>query len=114
MRVKYFFDWIQISSKRRMKMEQKDEVPSNDSIESGSIDKLQGTRKAENNVTDHNLSLPLPEEATAKSFSRLVGKVVILASLCLVSALSFGALSMIASFYPKEVRKYTRKKNDVM
>ena len=56
------------------------------------------------NARNHELEPALlEEEATAQSFSWSLLKAVILASLCLVSLLSFGALSIIAPFYPHEV-----------
>ncbi|KAL9988691.1 hypothetical protein ACROYT_G003165 [Oculina patagonica] len=60
-------------------------------------------KKAETKVSDHELgSALLAEEASTQRFSWSLRKVVILASLCLVPVLSFGALSMIAPFYPHE------------
>lgn len=79
-------------------MEQKSLAPSTDSIE---IDNFSG--QVENNASDHELSAVSVEEAITQSFSWSTRKVVILASLCLVTVLSFGALSMIAPFFPHEV-----------
>lgn len=76
-----------------MNIEQKHKIPSGDSIDPGSTDGLH-TTKTENSVGDQQLGLSSAMEgATTKSFSWSVRKVVILASLCLVSAFSFGALS---------------------
>ena len=87
-------------------MERKGLTPSNDSIESDSFNEI-FKEKAERNfdVSDHELgSALLAEEATTKSrFSWSLLKAAILASLCLVTVLSFGALSLIAPFYPHEV-----------
>ena len=86
-------------------MEGKGLIPNNDSIGSDSFNEI-FKEKAEGNfnVSDHELeSALLAEEATTQSFSWSLRKAVILASLCLVSLLSFGALSIIAPFYPHEV-----------
>ncbi|KAL9988699.1 hypothetical protein ACROYT_G003173 [Oculina patagonica] len=83
-------------------MEQKDPMSSSDPIESDSFNGLH-IDKAETKVSDHELGSVLSaEEATTQRFSWSLRKVVILASLCLVTALSFAALSMIAPFYPHE------------
>lgn len=87
-----------------MEIKPKDLTPSNVSLEIDSFNSLY-MEKAENNVSDHELdSAPAPEEeAAAQSFSWSLRKVVILSSLCLLTVLSYGALSMIAPFFPHEV-----------
>ncbi len=93
-----------------MNMERKGLMPSNDSIEPDSFKALQ-MEKAETSVRDHELGSALSaNEATTQRFSWSPRKVVILASLCLVTVLSFGALSMIAPFYPHEVRSVIGEK----
>ena len=90
------------------KMERKGLIPSNDSIEYDSFND-NFMEKAESNfdVSDHELgSALLAEEATTQSFSWSLRKVVTLASLCLVTVLSFGAFSMIAPFFPHEVHTF--------
>ena len=83
-------------------MDEKGRIPSNDSIDPGSIDGKH-MKKAENNVGDQEVGLSSAEKATTKDFSRLLRKVAILASLCLVTVLPFIALSVLAPFYPQEV-----------
>ena len=86
-----------------MNMGRKGLIPSNDSIESDSFNDS-FMKKAEDNVSDHELgSALIVEEETTQIFSWSLRKVVTLASLCLVTVLSFAALSMIAPFYPHEV-----------
>lgn len=88
-----------------MTKEQKDQMLSNDSIESDTSDRLH-TKKDENDVGDHELGSSSAQESrepTSQSFSWSVRNVAILASLCIVTVLSFAALSMIAPFYPHEV-----------
>ncbi|KAL9988692.1 hypothetical protein ACROYT_G003166 [Oculina patagonica] len=83
-------------------MERKDLIPSNDSIEPDSFNRLH-MKKAETKISDQELGSALSaEEATTQKFSWSLRKVAILASLCLVPVFSFGALSMIAPFYPHE------------
>lgn len=78
-------------------------MPSNDSIDYDSCKGLH-LEKPENNVSEHELDSALSAaEEIAPSFSWPLRKVVVLASLCLVTGFSFGALSMIAPFYPQEV-----------
>ena len=86
-------------------MEGKGLIPKDDSIESDSFNEILKEKAKRNfNVSDHELeSALLAEEATTQSFSWSLGKAVILASLCLVLLLSFGALSTFAPFYPHEV-----------
>lgn len=88
-------------------MEQKGLIPSNDSTESDSC-KGQHLKKPEKNASEHELDSALSAgEDTTQSFSWRLRKVVVLASLCLVTFFSFGALSMIAPFYPHEVSSAT-------
>ena len=94
-----WFDGKQIWGNFEIKMEQKGLTSSTGSIE---IDTF--SDQTENNASDHELSAVSEEKATTQSFSWSIRKVVILASLCLVTVLSFGALSMIAPFFPHEVR----------
>ncbi|KAL9988698.1 hypothetical protein ACROYT_G003172 [Oculina patagonica] len=83
-------------------MERKGLMPSNDFIECDSFNALQ-MEKAETGVSGHKLGSALSaNEATTQRFSWSPRKVVILVSLCLVTVLSFGALSLIAPFYPRE------------
>ncbi|XP_078362675.1 MFS-type transporter SLC18B1-like [Oculina patagonica] len=85
-----------------MNMERKDLIPSNDSIESDSFSGIH-MEKAQTNVSGHELGSAFSAgEATTQSFSWSFRKVVILASLCLVTALSDGALSMIVPFFPQQ------------
>ena len=88
-----------------MNKEQKDQMPSKDSIESDTSDRLH-TKKDENNLGDHELgssSAQGGQEPISQSFSWSIRNVAILASLCVVTVLSHAALSMIAPFYPHEV-----------
>lgn len=88
-----------------MTKEQKDQILSNDSVESDTSDRLH-TKKDENDVSDHELGSSSAQggrEPISQSFSWSVRNVAILASLCIVTVLSFAALSMIAPFYPHEV-----------
>ncbi|KAL9988689.1 hypothetical protein ACROYT_G003163 [Oculina patagonica] len=88
-----------------MNMERKDLIPSNDSIESDSFSGIH-MEKAQTNVSGHELGSAFSAgEATTQSFSWSFRKVVILASLCLVTALSDGALSMIVPFFPQQISK---------
>lgn len=90
-----------------MNMERQDKIPSGESFDPGSTDALHATMP-ENNVGEHELGLSSAAEGeTTKSFSWSLRKVVILASLCRVIALSFGTLSLIAPFYPQEVSLVT-------
>ena len=60
----------------------------------------------ESYVGDHevgSLSALESQQQMSQSFSWSVRNVAILASLCVVVVLSFGALFMLASFYPHEV-----------
>lgn len=93
-----------------MSTKRNDKIPSNDSILSDSFDGLH-MKNPENNISDQELALISTADLEVTWSLR---RVAILAPLCLITVLSDGALSMIAPFYPKEVRKYTRKKNDVM
>ena len=79
-----------------------DEIPCNDSTDSGSI-AGQHVKKIGNNVGEHEDGLSSAEKAIPKRFSRLFRKVLKLVSLCLITALAIIALSMLAPFYPQEV-----------
>ncbi|KAJ7350095.1 hypothetical protein OS493_038489, partial [Desmophyllum pertusum] len=87
-------------------MEQKDRIPSSDSNEPDSFDgRLNMTERAEINLSDpheHSSDSSSSEKETSQSVSSTPRKVVILASLCLIAAIQFEALSMIAPFYPLE------------
>lgn len=85
-----------------MNIEQKEETISNDSIASGAIDG-QHMKKAGNNVGDLEAGLSSAEKAIPRDFTRLLRKVVILVSLCLVTVLPLVAFSVLAPFYPQEV-----------
>lgn len=83
---------------------QKDQIPSNKSPESDTSDRLH-TKMGESYVGDHevgSLSALESQQQMSQSFSWSVRNVAILASLCVVVVLSFGALFMLASFYPHE------------
>ncbi|KAL9988687.1 hypothetical protein ACROYT_G003161 [Oculina patagonica] len=83
-------------------MEGKEPIPRNGSIE---LDSFNGLHMEKAETSDYEVgSASLAEEATTQSFSWSLRKVVILASLCLVPILSFGALSMIASFFSQEAK----------
>jgi len=88
-----------------MNKEQKDEITSNESLESDTFDRLH-TKMDENIVGDHEVgtsSALESQQQMSQSFSWTIHNVAILASLCVVVVLSFAALSMIAPFYPHEV-----------
>ena len=60
----------------------------------------------ENYISDHDvgsLSALGSQQQMSQSFAWSVRNVAILASLCAVVILSFGALFMVAPFYPHEV-----------
>ena len=86
-------------------MERVDQIHArSDSIEPESFDDKLHMKKAANNLSDsHELSSSSVEKATPQSLLRSPRKVVILASLCLITALSFETLTIIAPFFPREV-----------
>ena len=80
-------------------------IPSNKSLESDTFDRLH-TEMDKNYVGDNAVGSLSPlgsQQQVSQRFSWSVRNVAILACLCFVVILSFGALSMVASFYPHEV-----------
>ena len=97
----------QIWGNFEMNKELKDQTPSNNLIESDTFDRLH-TKKDEYVVDDYDYDLGSSstqerQQQMSQSFFWSRRNVAILASLCVVTVLSFAAFSMIAPFYPHEV-----------